>query len=71
MKAAADLERKLLKDEDEFKGKQERERREFEQRLEREREEFKVDNTKSEMPCPTFILLKSAVQCGHYETPAT
>lgn len=41
VKAAADLERKLLKDEDEFKGKQERERREFEQRLEREREEFK------------------------------
>ena len=48
VKAAADLERKLLKDEDEFKGKQERERREFEQRLEREREEFKVEITKSE-----------------------
>ena len=49
VKAAADLERKLLKDEDEFKGKQERERREFEQRLEREREEFKVEITKSEI----------------------
>jgi len=41
LKAASDLEKKLLKDEDEFKKKQEKERRDFEARLAREREEFK------------------------------
>ena len=41
VKAAADLEKKFLKDGEEFKARQERERREFEARLSREREEFK------------------------------
>eukprot|EP00092_Neocalanus_flemingeri_P041239 GFUD01044899.1.p1 GENE.GFUD01044899.1~~GFUD01044899.1.p1 ORF type:complete len:283 (+),score=89.35 GFUD01044899.1:55-903(+) len=41
VKAAADLEKKFLKDEEEFKARQERERREFEFRLSREREEFR------------------------------
>jgi len=41
VKAAADLEKKLLKDDEDFKARQERERREFESRLSREREEFK------------------------------
>jgi len=41
VKAAADLERKFLKDEEDFKARQDRERREFETRLSREREEFK------------------------------
>jgi len=41
VKAAADLEKKFLKDTEEFKARQERERREFEARLTREREEFK------------------------------
>jgi len=41
VKAAADLERKFLKDEEDFKARQERERREFESRLSREREEFR------------------------------
>jgi len=41
VKAAADLEKKLLKDGEDFQAKQERERREFEARLSREKEEFK------------------------------
>jgi len=41
MKAASDLEKKFLKDEEDFKARQERERREFESRLLREREDFK------------------------------
>ena len=41
VKAASDLEKKLLKDDEEFKARQERERREFEARMEREKEEFK------------------------------
>eukprot|EP00092_Neocalanus_flemingeri_P009398 GFUD01010112.1.p2 GENE.GFUD01010112.1~~GFUD01010112.1.p2 ORF type:complete len:276 (+),score=92.22 GFUD01010112.1:52-879(+) len=41
VKAAADLENKFLKDEEEFKARQERQRREFEFRLSREREDFK------------------------------
>ena len=41
VKAASDLEKKLLKDDEEFKARQERERREFEIRMETEKEEFK------------------------------
>jgi len=41
VKAAADLEKKLFKDEEEFKARQERERREFEARMEEEKGEFK------------------------------
>ena len=41
VKAAADLEKKLFKDEEEFKARQERERREFEARMEEEKSEFK------------------------------
>ena len=39
--AASDLEKKFLKDEEDFKKQQEAERREFEARLARERDEFK------------------------------
>lgn len=41
VKAAVDLEKKLFKDEEEFKARQERERREFEARMEEEKGEFK------------------------------
>ena len=41
VKAAVDLEKKLFKDEEEFKARQERERREFEARMEEEKAEFK------------------------------
>jgi len=41
VKAASDLDKKFLKDEEDFKAKQDRERREFESRLSREREDFK------------------------------
>ena len=41
VKGAADLEKKLFKDEEEFKARQERERREFEARMEEEKGEFK------------------------------
>ena len=41
VKAAADLEKKLFLDDEEFKARQSRERREFEARMEREKMEFK------------------------------
>ena len=41
VRAASDLEKKLLKDDEDFKARQERERREFEVRMEIEKEEFK------------------------------